>query len=241
MNILELDFGNSGLKWRVVTAGECPVVKRIYYSAPEFSALRFAVFERVRVASVLSDERTHAYLQALGIENAEHARSDAPVAGFTNNYHQPEKLGVDRWLAALAARRDAAGRACLVIDLGTAITVDYISATGVFEGGYIIAGKQLLQNALIKDTAKVRFDSDAAEHCWPAWPAATAEAVQWGAVFVLNAVVERAIKQAQAWQGNDNFAVYLTGGDGAVIAADLQNAVQYRENLVLDGLAVALP
>lgn len=241
MAILELDFGNSSLKWRLLEARTAPVARRIRYSDLQANSFDSMTIERVRVASVLDLETTWGYLGQLGISAAEIASSAQAVAGFTNAYKQPERLGVDRWLAALAAKIDAGDRACLIIDCGTAITVDYMDSNGVFEGGYILAGRQLLENSLVSDTSQVRFQTPAAAHVWPAWPKQTAEAVQWGVDFVLQAVVERAIKQAGAWQQDGDFAIYLTGGDAARLAPQLENTVQYRPDLVLDGLAVALP
>lgn len=241
MTILELDFGNTSIKWRKVTANKKSVVRRLAYADLQLVGHDFGAFNRVRCASVLTDSVTQQYLQLLAIESVEMARSESPVAGFINAYANPEKLGVDRWLAALAAKVEAGACACLVIDCGTAITVDYINAVGVFEGGYILAGKQLLQNALLKDTASVRFDQQTSAQYWPAWPKDTAQAVQWGADFIVMAVIERAIKQVQAMQGNSAFAIYLTGGDARDVAQRLGNTVQYRPDLVLDGLAIALP
>lgn len=241
MRILELDFGNSGVKWRAIENDIASPVGRCYYTGDDFSALRFDRFDRVRVASVLAEERTRTYLTRLGITAAEIARSDSDVTGFVNGYQYPGRLGIDRWLAALAAYRDSGNRACLVVDMGTAITLDYMNERGVFEGGYIIAGKQLLQAALLKDTDKVRFDASATNQPWPNWPSATTEAVQWGVDFVLHAIVERGIKQAQNRRGSDDFTVYLTGGDASLLTQQFKNTVQYRPDLVLDGLAIALP
>ena len=241
MTILELDFGNTSLKWRKITANKKSVVSRLAYADMQLALHDFGAFDRVRCASVLTHLVTQQYLQLLGIGSVEMARSDKLVPGFINAYTKPEKLGVDRWLAALAAKLEAGVLGCLVIDCGTAITVDYINDMGVFEGGYILAGKQLLQSALLKDTASVRFDRKSNTQNWPAWPKDTAQAVQWGADFIVMAVIERAIKQVQAMQGNSEFAIYLTGGDAADVARQLGNTVQYRPDLVLDGLAIALP
>ena len=69
--------------------------------------------------------------------------------GFVKNgYREPSSLGVDRWMVVLAAYHRCSGTA-LVIDLGTAITLDYIRSDGQHLGGYIVPGTHLSQRALL--------------------------------------------------------------------------------------------
>src|SRR5690606_16101045 len=77
----------------------------------------------------------------------EFATVTASCAGVQNGYVVPEKLGVDRWLALLAAYTTAAGPCC-VVDCGTTITVDFVDRTGRHRGGYIVPGLHLMRDAL---------------------------------------------------------------------------------------------
>lgn len=80
------------------------------------------------------------------------AISQKDALGLINQYDIPETLGVDRWLAMLAAW-DIYRESTLVVDLGTALTIDYITPEGKFEGGLILPGIKSLRDALLKDTA----------------------------------------------------------------------------------------
>ena len=72
-----------------------------------------------------------------------------------NAYPKPQQLGVDRWLAMLAARAGNRGPVC-VIDAGTAITIDLVSASGQHEGGYILPGVELMRRALTNETGRIQ-------------------------------------------------------------------------------------
>ncbi len=80
------------------------------------------------------------------------AVSQNEALGLINQYDAPETLGVDRWLGMLAAW-DVYHEASLVVDLGTALTIDYITSEGKFEGGLILPGIKSLRDALLKDTS----------------------------------------------------------------------------------------
>lgn len=105
------------------------------------------------------------------------ARSVSEVGGLRNSYAEPERLGVDRWLAMLGARERVAGRLC-VVDAGSALTLDIVAADGRHEGGYIIPGRRLMERALLFDTGRVRFAEDAGYSLEPG--TSTAEAVRHG-------------------------------------------------------------
>jgi len=79
------------------------------------------------------------------------------LLGVINAYATPNILGIDRWLAAVEAYHCASGTACAVFDLGTAITMDVVDASGQHLGGYIVPGLSLMRESLLKNTAKVRY------------------------------------------------------------------------------------
>jgi type III pantothenate kinase len=80
--------------------------------------------------------------------------SDARMLPLKVQVESPEKVGFDRLLNAVAANvlRPSAA-AAVIVDCGTATTVDYVSAAGVFEGGAILAGMELSARALHEHTA----------------------------------------------------------------------------------------
>lgn len=85
------------------------------------------------------------------------AKSEAQAFGVTNAYLQPEKLGVDRWLALLAARRHHASPVCIA-DCGTAITLDLLDEHGRHLGGMISPGLELMRKSLSAGTAALIYE-----------------------------------------------------------------------------------
>ena len=140
---LQLDVGNSSAKWRLVDGGE--ILARGRY-VPGDNASRDSlldcttVLERILVSSVAADDAEQTLEQLLLERWAVQpwfARTPARTGDLVNSYADPARMGVDRWLAMLGARRRFSGRLC-VIDAGSALTIDLVSATGLHEGGYII-------------------------------------------------------------------------------------------------------
>jgi type III pantothenate kinase len=80
--------------------------------------------------------------------------SQAEQCGVVSHYKAPQQLGVDRWMALLAARNRSQD-ACLIVSAGTAMTVDALAADGQFLGGIIVPGIGLMQQALQQGTALV--------------------------------------------------------------------------------------
>ena len=158
---LLLDVGNTAMKWRFADSSG---LLEAGGSVPDLTALG-AVLEGQEwalacIASVAGDAADAELLTELS------QRSDAPVhmattapsaPGLVNGYREPESMGVDRWLAMLAARSIHTGPLC-VIDAGTAVTIDLISGEGDHQGGYIIPGADLQRRALTADTGRIQVD-----------------------------------------------------------------------------------
>ncbi|MEM9186882.1 MAG: type III pantothenate kinase [Planctomycetota bacterium] len=168
--------------------------------------------------------------------------TDLPVAIHVEH---PERVGVDRLLGAVAANRlRRAGRAAVVVDLGTAITVDLVAADGAFEGGAILPGIAMASRALHERTDALP-DSGLTE--LDASPDAvgknTAGAIHaglfWGAVGAVRELIAR-----QSDRLTHSPHVYLTGGAAPSVARLLGGpdlAVRYVPHLVLSGIAIAAP
>ncbi|WP_298637149.1 type III pantothenate kinase [uncultured Umboniibacter sp.] len=216
--MLELDIGNTRVKCR--QASEPTNIMVIDDTA------KMPVSERARFGSVRSEQRTRELLAPLIMSGVECLRATvASVPALQCDYEQPERLGVDRWLAALGACEIY--HEAIVVDAGTALTVDYI-AEGVFYGGIIAQGVGLSVTNLLAGTDRVgtvSFES------LPKVPANTASAVGLGAV----AQAVGLIKWLQErWAPNAPLVV--TGGDGPLLVPYLGEQVHYQEGLVLNGL-----
>ena len=173
---------------------------------------------------------------ALGLET-EFARSQAWAAGVRNAYAEPERLGVDRWLAMLAGFAEVGGAVC-VLDCGSAITADLVDADGDHRGGYIVPGLAMMRASLLAETDRVRFGA-AVTGTGGAPGHNTAEAVGGGTLLAAAGFLAAA--RARFARDCPGATVLLTGGDAQTIAACVDFPLQLRPQLVLDGLCRALP
>jgi len=129
--ILEMDFGNSRIKWRLRKAAEILVrgvtdrEKGLVDIVPAIQLYRNQL-KAIWVASVL-DESAKVWINFWAKKNLNmvprYAASQIKIAGVINGYDDPARLGVDRWLAAVAAY-NLCHSSCIVISCGTALTVD---------------------------------------------------------------------------------------------------------------------
>ncbi len=156
--------------------------------------------------------------------------------GVTNAYADVSRLGCDRWLAVLAAY-NLANRAALVVDIGTAATIDAVYANGRHAGGMILPGADLMAGALYGETQRIRAGSDELRDPTEAlefFAADTDMAVQNGSIAALVGSIEF------AWSGFTAVApdasLVITGGGAAGIIRHLSMNVDHRPALVLDGL-----
>ncbi|MCJ8170926.1 type III pantothenate kinase [Atopomonas sediminilitoris] len=240
--ILELDCGNSLIKWRLLRAGG-RVAGGASYGADELLlALRdFEAPRAVRLVSVRSADETDALLaelQVLGQLPVQQAIAARSLAGVRNGYADYAQLGLDRWLTAVAAYAESKAP-CLVVDLGTAITVDYVCGGGEHLGGFIAPGLQLMRSQLKLHTRRIRYDSVDTPMLEHAPADNTRDAVERGCLQMLQGFVLGLVAEAGRYLG-DEYVVYLTGGDADLAACFLPQA-RLRPDLVFDGLALACP
>lgn len=155
--------------------------------------------------------------------------------GLTNGYRQAELLGVDRWIAMVAAFARVGDAVC-VVDAGTACTLDAVDGTGRHLGGVIAPGVGLMQSTLRKDTsdidlhAKLSRGGDAG-----LFARSTAGAIASGSVFSLAALAERGVRELEQVCGHEP-ALILTGGDAEIVAQHCRVSCEIVPELVLEGL-----
>ena len=158
------------------------------------------------------------------------------AAGVTNGYTQPRRLGVDRWLALIGAWREL-GRACLVVDAGTAVTIDALDRKGVHLGGQILPGTQLMAASLATNTAEIPPTPQVKSAKFEGlelFAKNTRTAVQSGSLAAVSGAVERALRSLRA--AERRAVLVLTGGDAPRILATLEESPLHRPHLVLNGL-----
>lgn len=234
---LQLDVGNSSAKWRLMRHGK--VESRGRYLPDEESGrvklLSCAEqLEQVWVASVASAERNADLAELLtqhwGV-TAWFPTTAARTGALSNSYAQPERMGVDRWLAMLGAQRRLSGRFA-VIDAGSALTVDIVDESGLHEGGYIIPGPALMEKALLLDTDRVRFTDQVDYQLHPG--RSTAEAVCHGIALAQAGSVYLALARAGI---PPTHRVYCGGGAKALMRL-LDATEVYAPDLVFEGLEI---
>lgn len=236
---LQLDVGNSGAKWRLVVAGDVVGRGRFRLTEPDSLGDLLACAPRVDaiwVASVARQAADAALADLLrgqwGVEPW-FATSAAAFGGLRNSYAQPERMGVDRWLAMIGARERHDGRLC-VIDAGSALTIDLVAADGQHEGGYIIPGPALMERALLLDTGRVRFEDEVGYALTPG--RSTAEAVRHGIALAQAGALALALQTAGAAPAPQ---LVFCGGAGETLMALSGRGGVWAPDLVFEGLALA--
>lgn len=235
MKVLAIDAGNSRIKWGVAE-GRCWLQLSSLATA-QASALRDALVSIAKpdciVVSNVAGTAVGALLEAaLAPMQAplQWVRGAAQQCGVRSSYAEPAQLGPDRW-AALIAARNSFGGPCVVVNAGTAMTVDALSGEGVFLGGFIVPGVKLMHAALASGTARL---GPRAGH-FSYFPSNTADAIMSGGIHALAGAVER-MARFMAQTGEGEALVVLSGGDAQLLAPQLNARVEVVDNLVLEGL-----
>jgi type III pantothenate kinase len=177
------------------------------------------------------------------------ADTDLPITAAVDH---PERVGIDRLAAAVAANRlrDPA-RAAIIVCLGSAITVNLLTADGAFRGGAILPGIAMSARALDQFTDMLPLSPmDDLAGAPPALGTSTLEAIHsglfWGAVGAIRELIARlsgSLPQmpGDGSRGNSGFQIFLTGGAAPSVAQYLGTDAMYVEHLVLAGIALAKP
>ena len=158
-------------------------------------------------------------------------QTEKEAFGIKNSYANVQKMGVDRWLAMICAA-EKTKKAFFVMDVGTAITVDFV-VDGQHLGGWIVPGFQVMRNALVASTKKV-FANDEIPTTFGVGTD-TEDCVATGCHAALYGVYLSAIDYISSKQ--TDFDIILGGGDKKVFAF-LKSADNMRlAHLVMQGLA----
>ena len=162
---------------------------------------------------------------------------------FQTAVEEPELIGTDRLLTALAAwKRTPRSRPVVAINVGTAMTIDFVEADGLHRGGAILPGPRLMAKSLHDHTAKLPLVEIDPEPPILLWGPNTEEAIELG---IANAILGAADQMVWDWAAKRSLAtwVYVTGGDagyfrGFVFTADVGGFV-IDPTLTLDGIRLA--
>jgi type III pantothenate kinase len=237
-----LDIGNTSLKWAAWKGGRLADTGMAVHRTASMTAVADANWRNreqprhvlaasvagARVAHELTswvDRNWHVPLTFL--------RARDQAFGVRNAYRDAQRLGVDRWLALIAAHRFFPG-SCCIVDCGTAITIDAIDGQGRHLGGMIVPGLWMMREALARRTWAIE---SAEVEPRQALARDTESAVANGSLCAAVGGVEHAFAAARARVGSP-LRLLLTGSDAPRLSENLSLEVTVDPHLVLRGLAV---
>lgn len=259
MKILLIDAGNSRLKWAsmnddsaslssadtnqqaVVYGNKTPI--ECYVDLIEKEGSNH--YEQVLLVSVQGNEFVE---QAKNITNNAgldffNVNSQAQFGSFKNGYTIPEQLGADRFVAMLAAHElytvKKQSKPCIVIDCGTAVTIDAIDANGQHLGGLILPGLQVCSNSLLKNTQQL-FTAQASDQkqTLNLLTDNTSDAIISGSFYGLSNAIKGTclkIEEEIIPQPQDVIKI-VCGGDARVLLPELPDDYLIYTDLVMQGL-----
>jgi len=235
MRIVAVDAGNTRIKWGVwegkwssqesVPTAQSESVTAAWASVPR----PYAVY-----ASNVAGRELRASFDAWAASHQVPLHwlvSRAEQCGVRSAYRNPAQLGTDRWASLIAARQLVRG-AAIVVNAGTAVTIDALDAQGVFRGGVILPGFALMASALASGTAGLPRAAGQFE----VFPDNTADAIATGAVLAVSGAIDRMHGALSAMGPTPR--IVLSGGAASAIAPHLTAPIVSVPYLVLEGLRV---
>jgi type III pantothenate kinase len=152
-----------------------------------------------------------------------------------NGYTDPSQLGCDRWMALIAARH-LLQQSCLVINVGTAMTVDALSGSGQFLGGIIVPGPNLMLRSLKENTEQL----DDNVGSYQDFPSNTSNAIFSGVVQTALGSIERmrCLLSEQLELGQPLNNCIISGGGAHILMPYINFPIRIIDNIVLEGLVI---
>ena len=245
MNFLALDVGNTRLKWALyerphpdatVLAHGAEFLENIdRLSEGPWSQL--PVPDRMLGCVVAGDaikRRVQEQMELWDV-SAQWVVPSAQEAGLINGYDFPSRLGSDRWVAMIGARKRMLARGparpLVVVMVGTAVTVEAIDAGGRFLGGLILPGHGIMLRALESGTAGLHVPTGEVTP----FPTNTSDALTSGGTYAIAGACERMVQHLRERTGEEPMCV-MTGGAGWKMAPSMSVQFELVDNLIFDGL-----
>lgn len=241
---LLIDIGNTRTKWVLAQGGE--FIDRGSVLNAELPSYKFDLSESVEsvcaccVASDQYFEKVHRKIELQFGLSIDRVGVDKVRDGMVNRYQTLDRLGADRWIAAIGARQIEPQGPLIVIDAGTAVTIDLVSNTNHFKGGVILPGGLMMHDALVGRTAGIlsvplQVDSVIGR--------STEECVNAGVLYGLVGGIERVVKEMQlslthgkTEQGRMIAEVLICGGDAEQLLPLLPATYRYQPDTIFRGL-----
>ena len=240
---LLVDIGNSRVKWAFDRNASLSGHDRFTYTGGTLAELlehNWSALmrpEQVYIASVVDAGtigKLQDYIRLTWSLEARLVVAEKERAGLKNAYADVATMGVDRWLAMLAAWNKYKRPAC-VIDCGTAVTVDIILGNGQHAGGFILPGMSLMAAALVRETHGIHAHHETVPQL--EFGRSTAACIRNGFAFALAGLIERCAGKIREEQGTE-LSFIITGGGAEQALPILPGHYFLEPHLVLEGLSL---
>lgn len=225
------DIGNSFMKAAV---NDGNALREVYYGPAEIKPFRdalkgFTIDGGMWCTVSEIDAGLSSFLSSMNMVQLTH---ETPVP-LKNLYSTPQTLGMDRLAAAVGAWSLKQGHDLLVIDMGTAVTFDLVTAAGEYAGGNIAPGAALRFSSLYEHTGRLPLvDADGPT---PRFGLSTADSIRSGVIRGINNEINGYIVDLKEYY--PSLFVFLTGGDIKFFDMNCKSGIFAVANLVLKGLA----
>jgi len=232
-NILYVDVGNSLIKLKKYFSGRWENIYQIKHNELKVLADYFgehsARFDHIVISSVVDAVTNN--LQTIFEPFPLKIIKTSEIPANLLNYQTPETLGIDRFLACYGARRKTKS-AVVVIDAGTACTIDFMDENDVFQGGVIMPGLRIMEEGLHQFAPALPKVEREKPSVWPG--KSTKSALQWGITGVFLDALYAMLKRYDDHYGS--FELWLTGGDALLLTEYFDNNAKIDQDLVFEGM-----
>ena len=235
---LLIDAGNTRIKWAVADNAQDLIVVSGVVLDGDWSGLD--VFVGKIESALLSCVAAAVTMDAIAIQVKQQFSVQLRVVnvssralGMVNGYADLDLLGVDRWVAALGARSLVNSGALIVVDAGTAVTIDLVSADNRFEGGVILPGLIAMHDALLGRTAGIESYLEAVVSVIGK---NTRECVNSGIQYGLVGAIERVVAEILSTLESDDTRLLIMGGDANLIVVNSDLKFELQSNMIFYGL-----
>jgi type III pantothenate kinase len=239
--LIAIDVGNTRMKWALYDWAPTGAVL-IEHGAVVHEALDdlAGVWKRLpkpvrmigcHVAGEAVKRRVEEQLQDVWGLGADWIIPKGEQCGVVNGYESPSRLGADRWAAIIGARARYPGEAAVIVLVGTAVTVEALSAKGLFIGGLILPGYGLMIDSLESGTAGLKVYAGEVRD----FPTNTSDALMSGGAAAIAGAVDRMYALMTEYAGKPP-RLLITGGAAPKLIPSLQIEHEHLETLIFDGL-----
>jgi pantothenate kinase, type III len=247
MTLLAIDIGNTRLKWALysdTSLRQTPLAhgavflehldhlaEQQWHNLPEPTHIIGSCVASPSAQATVDEQLAELWVHL----TPRWVRVKQQQCGVTNGYDHPARLGVDRWVALIGAKKylqqQQQNLPAIVVMIGTAVTVDAMDASGHFMGGLIMPGHGIMLNALQKGTAGLHVPTGEVVP----FPTNTSDALSTGGTYAIVGAIERMTVNLQNHTDQEP-KIFLTGGAAWKVASSMTKPAELIESLIFDGI-----